>query len=371
MLAPMMIVLALVGTAPAPDLQGTPAPAPQQQPIQVSLNNDGRYGFGEPIHVRVRPADDGFLVVLRTDVHGWVRVLYPPRPSADDFVRGGRDLDLGGPQGGEPFEAGPSAGTGTIVAARAREAFHFDRYVTANHWNYRALDSATHAAAPESALVSIVQNMAGDVHFDYDVAQYSVADQEDAAAYAGRYGDPAYEDGYPPPYWSSPYWPYAWWPYDPFFFGFYATGFYPSFFGCYGCYRGYGFYVGRGFGFGRPYGPAVPYRPRAYIGTGVRARPSVAAPAGGGSVGRRYIPSTGVRGAPSYAGAPRSYARSYGGARMPYGAAPRGYGGGRGAYAAPRGYGGGRGSYSAPRGGGGGSYGRSGGGGGGGGRRGR
>lgn len=340
MLAPMMIVLALVGPAQAPDLQGTPAP--QQPPIQVSLNNDGRYGFGEPIRVRVRPADDGFLVVLRTDVHGWVRVLYPPRPSADDFVRGGRDLDISGPQGGDAFEAGPSAGTGTIVAARAREAFHFDRYVTANHWNYRALDSATSAAAPESALVSIVQSMAGDVHFDYDVAQYSVADPEASTAYAGRYGDPAYGDGYPSPYWSYPYWPYAWWPYDPFFFGFYAAGFYPSFFGCYGCYRGYGFYVGRGFGFGRPYGRAVPYRPRAYVGTGVRARPSEAAPAFRGSAGRRYIPSTGVRGAPSYGGAPRGYARSYGG---------------------------GRGAYAAPRGGGGGSYGRSGGGGGG--RRGR
>lgn len=366
MLAPLMVALALLGPAPAPDLQGTPAP--QQPPIQVSLNNEGRYGFGEPILVRVRPADDGFLVVLRTDVHGWVRVLYPPSPSADNFVRGGRDVDIGGPQGGEAFEAGPSAGTGTIVAARAHEAFHFDRFVTASHWNYRALDSATSAAAPESALVSIVQSMAGDVHFDYDVAQYSVADPQAAAAYAG--GDPAYAYGYPPPYWSYPYWPYAWWPYDPFFFGFYAAGFYPSFFGryCYGCYRGYGFNVG--FGFGRPLGRAVPYRPRAYIGTGVRARAPVAAPAFRGSAGRRYIPSTGVRAAASYGGAPRSYARSYGGSRGSY-AAPRSYGGGRASYA-PRGGGGGggRGSY-APRGGGGGSYGRSGGGGGGGGRRGR
>ncbi len=355
MLAPMMLLLALVSPTPVLDVQG--APDHQQPPIQVSLNNDGRYAFGDAIRVHVRPAEDGYLVVLRTDVHGWVRVLYPANPPAENFVRGGVDIEIRGPQGGEAFEAGPSAGTGTIVAARAHEAFHFDRFVVANHWNYRALDSARAGADPERALVGIVQQMAGDVHFDYDVVQYSVADSEAAAGsatdYAADDGGPAYGYGYP----YYPYYPYSpypyYWPYDPFF-GFFGVTFYSPFLFspyCYGCFGGYAF-GGRGIGFGRPFAPFGPYRPRASYGTGLRARAPVAAPASRVAVGRNYIARTGSRAAMSYRAAPRSS----GGARMSYGAAPRSSGGARM-------------SSGAPRGGGGGYSGRSGGGGGG--RRGR
>jgi hypothetical protein len=327
----MMLLLALVRPTPVLSVQG--APDSQQPPIQVSVNNDGHYAFGDRVRVHVRPAEDGYLVVLRTDVHGWVRVLYPADPSAESFVRGGRDVEIRGPQGREAFQAGLSEGAGTIVAARAQEAFHFDRFVTASHWNYRALDSARTGADPESTLVDIVQQMAGDVHFDYDVAQYSVTDPEAAAGYGG----PA--DGYGYPY---PYWPY----YDPFFYGFYGAAFYSPFFFtpyCVGCFRGFGFVNrGRGVGFGRPFRPFVPYRPRSFYstgfrGTGFRARAQVAAPFPRASVGRRYAAPMGSRAAMSYGGT----SRGIGGARMGYGA-PRGGGGGGGYRGRSGGGGGGR-----------------------------
>lgn len=350
MLAPMMLLLALVSPTPVLDVQG--APDSQQPPIQVSLNNDGRYAFGDRVRMHVRPAEDGYLLVLRTDIRGWVRVLYPADPSAESFVRGGRDVEIRGPQGREAFQAGLNEGTGIIVAARAHEAFHFDRFVRAGHWNYRALDSARTSADPESTLVNIVQQMAGDVHFDYDVVQYSVTDPEAAAAYAGGAGDPAYGYGYPYPYWPD---------YDPFFYGFYGAAFYSPFFFtpyCFGCFRSFA-YGGRGTGFGRPF-------PRSSYGTGFRTRGPVAAPALHASVGRRYITQTGSRAAMSYGGT----SRSYGGARMSYSGASRSYGGARMSNGGTsRGYGGARMSGGAPRGGGGGYSGRSGGGGGG--RRGR
>ena len=356
----MMLLLALASPTPVLDVQGTPDS--QQPPIQVSLNNGGRYTFGDRVRVHVRPAEDGYLLVLRTDIRGWVRVLYPADPSAESFVHGGRDVEIRGPQGREAFQAGLNEGTGTVVAARAHEAFHFDRFVTAGRWNYRALDSARTGADPESTLVDIVQQMAGDVHFDYDVVQYSVTDPGAAATYAGGSDGPAYDYGYPYPYWGypSPYWSF-----DPFFYGFYGAAFYSPFFSpfffspyCFDCYRGFA-YGGRGTGFGRPF-------PRSSYGTGFRTRAAVAAPALRASSGRRYITQTGSRAAMSS----RGTSRVYGGARMSSVGTSRGYGGARmSGGGTARGYGGARMSGGAARGGGGGSGGRSGGGGGG--RRGR
>lgn len=372
----MLLPLALLVSAAA-----LSAPAPQDPVIGIDLNSDGRYVTGDRASVKVRTAQDGYLVVLRTDVNGWVRVMFPVDPGDDDFVRGGRDVEIRGRAGRESFQAGLTEGSGTIVAARSAESFHFDRYVRDGHWNYRALDSlrAGPDNDPQTVLLSVVQQMAGDSHFDYDASTYTVADRDVAEGYGPSYPPPGYAYG-PYPAYYNPYY------YDPFYYNayWYAPLYFSSY--CWGCFPRFYFSVGfvRPF---RPYRPYVPvYRPRGAFGfsTGVRVRSApMAAPSRGyaqpsrGGDGRRmappshaprsgaYTPGSGYRqyrpgGQPSYG--PRSYG---GGGRGYVGG---GGGGGRGYVGGGARAGGGGGSFGGgARGGGGGAHG--GGGGGGGGRR--
>src|SRR5229473_1848989 len=73
------LVLLVPATAASAVTSGDP-------PIRVSLNSDA-YRPGETAQVHVRTQNDGYLLVLRTDVDGWVRVLFPVDPSYDAFIR--------------------------------------------------------------------------------------------------------------------------------------------------------------------------------------------------------------------------------------------------------------------------------------------
>src|SRR2546426_586821 len=105
-------------------------------------------------------------------------------------------------------------------------------FVRGDHWDYRVLGTIQTGSDAEAALVDVVQRMAGDARFDYDVVTYTV---ESTTAYY-RHG---YRDGYYPsfgvgygyglPYryhiglFSAPcYDPFF---YDPFYCGPYYTGF--------------------------------------------------------------------------------------------------------------------------------------------------
>src|SRR5213593_4870241 len=87
------ILMASAGLGPAP-VVNTPAARADDPPVRVWLNSDGYYNRGDRAKVRVRLEEDGYLLVLQSDVDGHVRVLFPLDPSDDDFVRGGRDFEL-------------------------------------------------------------------------------------------------------------------------------------------------------------------------------------------------------------------------------------------------------------------------------------
>jgi hypothetical protein len=318
MLLPLAFLLTAASFSPA---------SPAQDPvIGIDLNSDGRYVTGDRARVKVRTAADGYLVVLRTDVNGWVRVMFPVDPGDDDFVHGGRDVEIRGRAGQESFQTGLTEGSGTILAARSAESFHFDRYIRDGHWNYRALDSLRAGANsdPQTVLLAVVQQMAGDSHFDYDASAYSVADRDVAEGYGPNYP--------PPPYGYNPYY------YDPFFYSAYWYAPYFSSY-CFGCFPRFYFSAGfiRPF---RPYRPFVPvYRPRGAFGfsTGVRVRSS-AAPAfsrgasssAGRGEGRRVAPSGPgySRARSSSTGGRPSYSRVSGGGRASGGGGSRGGGAG-------------------------------------------
>src|SRR5438093_10406592 len=112
----LALMVSLLASAP-PD----PASALRSDdpPIKVSLNQDNYFERGERARVKVRTAGDGYVVVLRSDAQGRVRVLFPLDPSDDDFVGGGKTLDVRGSGDREWCCIDDGAGSGRLLAACA------------------------------------------------------------------------------------------------------------------------------------------------------------------------------------------------------------------------------------------------------------
>ncbi|HZI22746.1 MAG TPA: DUF4384 domain-containing protein [Gemmatimonadales bacterium] len=245
----LALMLSLLGTAPAS--AGAPAVAATSDdpPIKVWLNHDD-FQRGDKARVNVKTGEDGYVVVLRADADGRVRVLFPLDPSDDDFVRGGETIEVRGRGDREAFYVDDRDGSGLVVAARSVTPFKFDEFVRGDHWDYRVLDARQAGDDKEAALVDIVQRMT-DGHFDYDAASYVVV--------APR----AYRDYYPASYgWG---WPYSYGAYyggfgscyDPFYYDpFYCGGFRQFYYDPF-------FYDPFFFGVGFTYRPFI-YRPFIY-----------------------------------------------------------------------------------------------------------
>src|SRR5712692_7642936 len=219
MFVPLMLSLLLPAAVPAPTLVN-PSAADPPAPIKVWLSDDV-FTRGDRARLHVQTAQDGYLVVLRADADGHIRVLFPDDPGDSNFVRGGRKLEIRGRGGREAFTVDERAGSGgggggTVLAARSSTPLKFDEFTRGGHWDYHSLSTQAADSDAEGALLDIAQRMAGD-HFDYDVVSYTVSNQPRYRRYAG---------------WYNPW-------VDPFY--------YP----CFGCGPRFGLRVG--FVFGRPY----------------------------------------------------------------------------------------------------------------------
>jgi hypothetical protein len=159
-------------------------------PVRVKLSDDV-YAIGEQARVNVKVAKDGYLVVLRVDGDGNVRVIYPVDPGANDAVKGGKEIEVRSRGGREAFMVSEKGGTGLVLAARSDTPFNFSQFMNGQHWNFDALVPKDANGDPEAAMVSLVDRM-GDGHYDYDAVTYRV----DAHAQP-RYG---YYDPYYPPF---------------------------------------------------------------------------------------------------------------------------------------------------------------------------
>jgi len=192
--------------------------------IRITLNNGSRFGSGDRVRVQVEAGDDGYLIVLRVDTEGHIRVLFPIDPDLDPFVRGGRSYELRGRADRQTFLADDHNGTGVIYAAISREPMKFRDYSVGGHWDYDALRLSDSESDPEAELSRFVSRMTDNGHFDYDVVNYTVTGPYIASvggAYPATVNGGGYGFGYDP-YWN-----------------------------CLGCrwgYRPFGFGMGGGFG---------------------------------------------------------------------------------------------------------------------------
>jgi hypothetical protein len=189
--------------------------ASKDPPVHVWFNSDGHYLYGDRAKVYAKSAQDGYLLVLRSDGAGHVRVLFPIDPQGEQRIVGGKKYELKGRGGREAFVADDSGGRGTVLAAISESPFQVDQLTQNGHWDLQALSTPQVRDDREGGLLELVDRVkAPNQRFDYDVATYVVSE---------RYA----RDLYPYPY-AGP----GWWGYDPWW--------------------GYGRGFGLGFGWGSP-----------------------------------------------------------------------------------------------------------------------
>ena len=171
-----------------------PAIVPHQRtesPVRLRLS-DEEYMIGERAKVRVKTDRDGYLVVLRMDGEGRVRVLFPVDPDDSSTIKGGKEYEVRSRGDRDAFVVDEPRGTGAVLAALSDQPFDFSGFIRGRHWDYRALADSATADDAEATLLDLVDRMSGG-HYDYDLAKYTVLETRRYPSHARFYG-PAYYD---------------------------------------------------------------------------------------------------------------------------------------------------------------------------------
>src|SRR5260370_6334063 len=132
MLLALIVSLAVAAPAPALARAASLAATSADPRIKVWLNHD-EYRRGDKARVNVTVAEDGYLIVLRTDGEGRVRVLFPLDPSDDAFIRGGETIEVRGRGDREAFYIDEGQGSGLVVAAPSTVPLKLDDFLPAHH----------------------------------------------------------------------------------------------------------------------------------------------------------------------------------------------------------------------------------------------
>jgi hypothetical protein len=161
--------------------------------------------MGERAKVYVETATDGYLLVLRVDTRGYIRVLFPLDPRDDAAVQGGHKVEVRSRGDRDAFTVGESRGAGMVIAVRADQPFNFAEFTTGQHWNAAAFAPDSTTQDPQAMVLGMVDQMT-DGHYDYDVVTYTVGAGGYGPRYAGWYGA-----------WPGWY-GYGYWPWAPYYY---------------------------------------------------------------------------------------------------------------------------------------------------------
>ena len=171
-----MLTALLLLITPAAAASGRMPAAGIDPPVHVWFNSGGNYDYGDRAKVYAKSAKDGYLLVLRSDAAGRVRVLFPLEPQDDQRITGGKKYELKGRGGREAFVAADSGGQGSVLAAISEAPFRVDQFTQNGRWDLQALSTSRVREDPESGLLQLVDRMkTSNQRFEYDVATYVVS----------------------------------------------------------------------------------------------------------------------------------------------------------------------------------------------------
>jgi hypothetical protein len=199
----MLIAMLLLAGPGAPARPG----GLDDPPIRVSFNEDGRYVYGDKARVYIQATGDGYVVVLRSDARGNVRLLSPLDPDGEQRVSAGKKYEAKGRGGREAFVVEDTSGQGLVLAAWSSTPFDLRPFERNGRWDPAAAGESAGGLSmtsdAEAKLLSLVDAMGSGGHYRYDAEPYMV--------FAPRVARAVY--GYPYPYGWGGYWGYdPWWP---------------------------------------------------------------------------------------------------------------------------------------------------------------
>jgi hypothetical protein len=147
--------------------------------VSVWTNSTSPYQRGDRARVYVSAETDAYVMVLRIDTDGRVRVLYPVEPWQDDFVRGGRTFEVLGRDEDNAFDVDDNPGVGYIFAIASDDPIRFDQFVRGDHWDYRTIANGRVVGDPYVALTDFANQLEGQSDWDYDITSYDVGQHYD------------------------------------------------------------------------------------------------------------------------------------------------------------------------------------------------
>jgi hypothetical protein len=207
MFSPVLAVLAVL-VQPNQYQVGSSELRADEPPVRLWINGNRRFEPGERARVQVEARDDGYLLVLNYDTDGRVRVLFPMDASDDAFVRGGRRYEVRSDRDRESFLTG-DAGSGFVLVALSPDPWEIGRWARGSGWDYDLIAIDRGSDDPERDLTRLVEGLASNRGFDYDLVEYFVDDVE-IVQYEyrspGFYG-PGVFAGDP---WCDPFWSSGW-----------------------------------------------------------------------------------------------------------------------------------------------------------------
>jgi hypothetical protein len=190
----MISVLALSLLLPTSATRVPAAANDPDPPIHLKLSDD-TYERGDHARVRVKTDRNGYLLVLRQDGDGRIRVVFPLSPDDSGAIRGGHEMEIRGRGDREAFSVDERDGSGMVLAAISDEPLRLQDFARGGHWDYRTLAPADSGEDPEANLLDLVERMTSG-HYDYDLVTYTVIAHEPRRYSAGWYG-PWYYGYYP------------------------------------------------------------------------------------------------------------------------------------------------------------------------------
>lgn len=207
--------------------------SPPKPRVNVSLDAESPYDRGDFARVFLMSEVDAYVTVVRIDTDGRIRLLFPIDPWEDNWVRGGRRVEVLS-RGQEPaFRVSDYPGVGYVFAVASPDPFDFGGITRGDHWDYRAVaDEGRVSGDPYVAISDLAERIAPAGEYDYDVAEYYVEQHYDYprftcydchsythwtawnpyATYCSTFRIVIYDDWYYYPYRYYPYYP-AYYPY--------------------------------------------------------------------------------------------------------------------------------------------------------------
>lgn len=106
--------------------------------VQVWLASNNVLRRGERARAYFRADDDAYVMIVRVNTDGRLRMLYPETPYDEGFVRRGSTYDVA-EHGRDALAADDYPGMGYIFAIASRDPFDFDRISYDRSWDYRRI----------------------------------------------------------------------------------------------------------------------------------------------------------------------------------------------------------------------------------------